>query len=117
MAGKAGSQDVDGVDVLVEHTHQRHEVFELRPQGVQEHNCPASTSSQETQLAPESRFDTLRIHAGSFNRSAMHASICSRSEGVMQNIAKWAHKLWTTRNVLFGISRYLPAGSAGHKTT
>jgi hypothetical protein len=34
----------------------------------------------------------------------MQASICSRSESVRQNIAKWAQRLSTTRNSLFGIS-------------
>src|SRR5712664_2893679 len=55
------------------------------------------------------------VHAGSFNRSAMHASICSRSEGVMQNMAKWAHNLWTTRNLLFGISLCSASQSSGGK--
>jgi hypothetical protein len=42
--------------------------------------------------------------AGWFSKSRMHASICSRSESVMQNMAKCAHRLFTTRNSLFGIS-------------
>ena len=40
----------------------------------------------------------------------MHASICSRSDGRRQNIAKCAMRLSTTRNSLFAISRLLLPG-------
>ena len=42
-------------------------------------------------------------------------SSCSRSELVKQNIAKCAHKLSMTRNLLFGISFCSASQSAGGK--
>ena len=43
-------------------------------------------------------------HTASLSRSRMQASICSRSDGVRQNIAKCAQRLSTTRNSLFAMS-------------
>ena len=45
----------------------------------------------------------------------MQASIWSRSEWVMQNIAKWAQRLSTTLNLLFGMSFCSASQSAGGK--
>ena len=50
------------------------------------------------------------------DRECMQASSCSRSEAVMQNIAKWAHRLSMTRNLLFGMSFCLASQPAGGKT-
>lgn len=52
---------------------------------------------------------------GSASRSRMQASIWSRSDLVMQNIVKCAHRLSTTRNLLFGISFCSASQSAGGK--
>jgi len=51
----------------------------------------------------------------SASRSEMQASICFRSESVMQNMAKCAIKLSTTRNRLLGISFCSASQSAGGK--
>jgi hypothetical protein len=51
----------------------------------------------------------------SFSRSPMHASSCSRSEVVRQNIAKCANRLSITRNSLLGIRRCSASQSCGGK--
>ena len=51
----------------------------------------------------------------SLRTSAMQESICSRSEGARQNIAKCAHKLSTRRYRLFGIISCSSLQSSGGK--
>jgi hypothetical protein len=60
----------DNLEIRAQRTHQRKEVFELRPQGVQEDDCRASTSPQEAELAPEN-IDALRIQAAQHDRDCL----------------------------------------------
>ena len=73
---------------------------------------PIRSPRRQTQAA---RAAFRNYPTGSASRSRMQELIWSRSDLVMQNMAKCAHRLSTTRNLLFGISFCSASQSAGGK--